>query len=254
MVVFDIVGAQSIAIIGGTGLDSMAGLERGHKDNVQTPYGAPSAALLHGDLFGHPIIFLPRHGPRHDIAPHKVNYRANIWALKQAGVREIIAIAAVGGIYPAIYPGRLCVPDQIIDYTCSRVNTYFEGGSSGVTHVDFTLPYCEPLRQKIIQAARRAGLDAHETGTYGAVEGPRLETAAEIDRLDRDGCHMVGMTGMPEAVLAKELGLCYAACAVCANPAAGRAKGPISMKKVCDTLTDAMAQVRLLLEVLLPRL
>jgi 5'-deoxy-5'-methylthioadenosine phosphorylase len=244
---------ENVAIIGGTGLGSLQGLQRCDEERVETPYGAPSAALLHGDMFGRQIIFLPRHGPGHDIAPHKVNYRANMWALKQVGVQQIIAIAAVGGIHPAITPGRLCIPDQIIDYTCRRENTFFEGGTSGVTHIDFSQPYCGSLREKIIQAARMARLGAYETGTYGATEGPRLETAAEIDRMDRDGCHIVGMTGMPEAALARELELCYATCAVCANPAAGRAEGRISMEKIIDALAGGMKQVQRLLEQLLPR-
>lgn len=245
-------GSERIALIGGTGLDSLEGLERCREVSVETPYGVPSALLLYGKLFGHRIIFLPRHGARHDIAPHKINYRANLWALKQVGAREIISVAAVGGIDPEIAPGRLCIPDQIIDYTYGRVNTFFEGGASGVNHVEFALPYCGSLRQKLIQAARVTDLKAYERGTYGAVEGPRLETAAEIDRLARDGCHMVGMTGMPEAALARELGLCYATCAVCANLAAGRSQEPICIEEIRTTLADGMKRVRRLLEVLLP--
>lgn len=241
----------ALAVIGGTGLTGLDDLKNCRQVTVSTPYGSPSAPLVYGELSGKELIFLARHGQQHTIAPHKINYRANLWALQQTGVKQLIAVAAVGGIHPSMTPQRLAFPDQLIDYTHSRTNTYFEDDLTEVVHIDFTQPYCEALRQKLIQASREVSLDAFESGTYAAVEGPRLETAAEINRLERDGCDMVGMTGMPEAALARELGLCYAACAVCANPAAGRgenASASLSMDAIRTTLARGMEQVNILLK------
>ncbi len=243
------------AIIGGTGLTSLNGLEIVRREVVNTPYGEPSGPLIHGELQGHRVVFLPRHGSGHTIPPHKINYRANIWALKSIGVDKVIAINAVGGIAPEFTPGRLAFPDQIIDYTWSRINTFFEEGLTDVVHIDFTHPYCEKLRALLVWAAGEAGLEAVNFGTYAATQGPRLETAAEIDRLERDGCHMVGMTGMPEAALAREQELCYAACAVVANWAAGRGEGEgISMELIRQHLRQGMQQVCRLLGEVVPRL
>lgn len=239
---------QGLAIIGGTGLTSLKGLQITHREVVNTPYGQPSGPLIHGLLFDNPVVFLARHGYSHTIPPHMINYRANLWALRHLDVHDIIAIAAVGGINPAIYPERLVFPDQIIDYTWGRTHTLFEHDLSRVTHIDFSQPYCEPLRAMLTQAARDAQLGAYESGTYGATQGPRLETAAEINRLARDGCDIVGMTGMPEAALAKELDLRYAACAVCANWAAGRGHGEITIAEVRQTLDRGMKKVERLLE------
>jgi len=239
------------AIIGGTGLTSLNGLEIVRREVVNTPYGEPSGPLTHGELAGHKVVFLPRHGSGHTIPPHKVNYRANIWALKSIGVEKIIAINAVGGISSDLAPGVLVFPDQIIDYTWSRTNTYFEDGLTSVVHIDFTIPYCETLREMLIRAAESTGLNSVNSGTYGATQGPRLETAAEIDRLERDGCHLVGMTGMPEASLAREQELSYATCAVVANMAAGRGENEIiSMELIEQHLKTGMQKVcRLLVEV-----
>ncbi|MCP4406544.1 MAG: S-methyl-5'-thioinosine phosphorylase [Gammaproteobacteria bacterium] len=239
---------ERIAIIGGTGLNVFDELEKRREEQVSTPFGAPSAPLIYGELGDRPVVFLARHGAGHAIAPHRINYRANLWALKQCGAQYIIAVAAVGGIHKEMIPERLSIPNQIIDYTCSRKNTYFDKDLSEVTHIDFTYPYCETLRMKLILASRAGHLKAYENGTYGATEGPRLETAAEIVRLERDGCDMVGMTGMPEAALARELGLCYAACAVCANFAAGRGEGVLSMNEIQDTIARAMVKVRILIK------
>lgn len=241
----------ALAIIGGTGLADLEDLKYRRESFLGTPFGPPSAPLIYGELFGKSVVFLARHGPHHTLAPHKINYRANLWALQQSGVQNVLAIAAVGGINPAITPKRLVFPDQIIDYTCSRVNTFFEDDSKPVVHIEFTQPYCEVLRQKLIQAARHSGLDAFESGTYAATEGPRLETAAEVDRLERDGCDMVGMTGMPEAALARELGLCYATCAVCANLAAGRGEEVLNLDEIRATLDGGTEKLlRLLRQVL----
>jgi len=181
-----------------------------------------------------------------------VNYRANIWALREAGVRNVIAVAAVGGIREDMQPGRLAIPDQIIDYTWSRKHTYFESELSEVTHIDFTRPYSEKIRQLLITSARKHALNALESGVYAATQGPRLETAAEIDRLERDGCIIVGMTGMPEAALARELGVAYAHCAVVANRAAGRGPETITMADIEASLDTGMASVRRLLAAVIP--
>jgi 5'-deoxy-5'-methylthioadenosine phosphorylase len=243
-----------LAIIGGTGLTSLKNLHIIRREVMHTPYGEPSGPLVYGELAGNEVVFLPRHGSGHTIPPHKVNYRANIWALKESGASKVIAVNAVGGIRADMTPARLVIPDQIIDYTWGRTNTYFEEGLNNVTHIDFTHPYCEVMRQQLIKAARSAGLDALTEGCYAATQGPRLETAAEINRLERDGCDLVGMTGMPEAALAREMELCYACCAVVANMAAGRGAGEITMAEIEHHLLDGMAKVRLLLEEVVPHL
>ncbi|HGX93504.1 MAG TPA: S-methyl-5'-thioinosine phosphorylase [Candidatus Tenderia sp.] len=243
-----------VAIIGGTGLTSLKGLEITRREEVTTPYGQPSGPLSYGQLCGKEVVFLARHGDHHTLPPHKINYRANIWALKEAGVARIFAMAAVGGIAEDFPPEKLAVPDQLIDYTWSRKNTFFEEGLEEVVHVDFTFPYDEALRQALISACREAGVDVCESGVYGATQGPRLETAAEINRLERDGCTMVGMTGMPEAVLARELGLAYATCAVCVNWGAGRSDGEITMKEIEASLTVGAERIRAMLEKLIPAL
>jgi len=238
----------SFAIIGGSGLDRLDGIDSSHSESVATPYGDPSDSLTIGSLHGENIIFLARHGAAHTIPPHKVNYRANLWALKQAGADTIISVCAVGGIRADIKPGKIIIPDQIIDYTWSREHTLYDQDLEAVTHIDFTEPYCEKLRQALIDAAREAGIDIISTATYGATQGPRLETAAEINRQEKDGCDIVGMTGMPEASLARELGLCYATIAVSANDAAGRGTGPIEMDEITNNLDSGMRHVRLILQ------
>jgi 5'-deoxy-5'-methylthioadenosine phosphorylase len=237
----------TLAIIGGTGLTSLETLTITRREMVQTPYGEPSGPLTHGELCGTQVVFLPRHGRAHTIPPHRVNYRANLWALQHIGVRHVLAVAAVGGIRDDMAPGHLAIPNQIVDYTYGRAQTFFDGDHQPVTHVDFTSPYCQVLRRALVDGGSRAGVDPITDGTYGATQGPRLETAAEIDRLARDGCDLVGMTGMPEAVLARELGLCYATCAVVANWAAGRAPGEISMDDIDANLKVGMERVRALL-------
>jgi len=243
---------SDIAIIGGTGLTSIKSLEITRREMVRTPYGEPSGPLTHGMLCGQSVVFLARHGHGHTIPPHDVNYRANIWALKSIGVKNILAVAAVGGIRDDLVAGKLVIPDQIIDYTWSRGNTFFDRGEGPVKHIDFTWPYCESMRQLALDAAKKANIDISDTATYAATQGPRLETAAEINRLERDGADIVGMTGMPEAALARELELCYACCAVVANRAAGRGEGEILLAEIEENLTNAMNQVEQLLEVLLP--
>lgn len=242
-----------LAIIGGTGLTSLKNLEIINREVVHTPYGEPSGPLTHGAMGGKEVLFLARHGYGHTIPPHKVNYRANTWALKEAGADHIIAVNAVGGIRADMTPGRIVFPHQVIDYTWNRINTYFEEGLTHVTHIDFTEPYCTGLRQMLIDGAKAIGLDAVEEGVYATTQGPRLETSAEIDRLERDGCDLVGMTGMPEAALARELDICYACCAVVANMAAGRGEGAITMEDIEQNLNDGMDRVRALLELVAPQ-
>ena len=243
-----------IAIIGGTGLTSINGLEIIGREIVQTPFGEPSGPLVQGILSSNKVYFLPRHGAGHIIPPHKINYRANIWALKEAGVEKVIAVNAVGGIREDMQPGVLSVPDQIIDYTVSRTNTFFEEGLKHVVHIDFTNPFCESLRKDIIDAASTHSIKIIKEGTYAATQGPRLETAAEINRLEQDGCHLVGMTCMPEAALAREKELCYASISVVANLAAGRGAEDITMEVIEKNLNNGMEQVRKLLEAVIPKL
>lgn len=240
-----------LGIIGGSGLTKLANLQITHRQVMRTPYGEPSGALTFGKISDHEVIFLARHGYGHTIPPHQVNYRANMWALHAAGVSSVVSVAAVGGIHADLKPGTIVIPDQIIDYTYGRKNTYFEGSKDKpVVHLEFTQPYCQKMRDLCMRAADGAG-EAHiDRGVYAAMQGPRLETAAEINRLERDGATMVGMTGMPEAALAKELGLCYAAIAVVSNYAAGRGTSAevVHYEEVDLILKHAMSRVRSILE------
>ena len=245
---------SKIAIIGGTGLTSIKGFEITGREIVQTPFGEPSGPLVQGILAGHNVYFLPRHGAGHTIPPHKINYRANIWALKEAGIEMVIAVNAVGGIRDDMQPGTLIIPDQVIDYTVSRTNTFFEEGLKQVVHIDFTEPFCEDLRQFIIAAAETASIAIIKEGTYAATQGPRLETAAEVNRLEKDGCHLIGMTCMPEAALAREQELCYASISVVANLAAGRGTEELTMDVIEKNLNTGMERARQLLEAVIPTL
>lgn len=242
----------AIAIIGGSGLTNLKNLRITRREVFRTPYGEPSAPMVYGQLGGQEVVFLPRHGPGHTIPPHEINYRANIWALKATGISKVIAVAAVGGISDRLSPSDLVFPDQIIDYTYGREHTFFGSDQRLVTHVDFTHPYCAELRKILIEAARKVDSASTEHATYAATQGPRFESAAEVRRLERDGADIVGMTGMPEAGLARELGLCYATIAVVANPAAGKAKDEISLSEIETTLESGMVKVRSLLEAALP--
>ncbi|MDN5871914.1 MAG: S-methyl-5'-thioinosine phosphorylase [Nitrococcus sp.] len=246
---------MTLAIIGGTGLTSLNGLEIERREMVHTPYGEPSGPITHGVLDGKPIMFLARHGSGHTIPPHRINYRANIWSLKHLEANWILAVAAVGGIAEDMAPGRLAFPNQIIDYTCCRDHTFFGENLAQVVHIDFTEPYDRGLRSLLVESAHAAGIDAVGHGTYGATQGPRLETAAEIRRMARDGCAMVGMTGMPEAALARELELPYATCAVVANWGAGlHGQSVVAMAQIESMLRAGMGQVRRLLTELVPKL
>jgi 5'-methylthioadenosine phosphorylase len=227
------------AIIGGSGLAKLSALSDTRRQVMRTPYGEPSGALTFGQFAGREVVFLARHGYGHTIAPHEINYRANIWALKELGVEGVIAVATVGGIRSEYGPGTLVLPDQIIDYTHSRQSTFFSGAGGAVVHVDFTQPYSARLRSLLLAASSRCGEPVHDGGVYACTQGPRLETAAEIERIARDGGDLVGMTGMPEAALAREAELEYAALCVVVNHAAGRGS---SAQRIELTQLDAMMQ------------
>jgi 5'-methylthioinosine phosphorylase len=241
-----------LGIIGGSGLSKLGNMQVSQRKAVPTPYGEPSGPLALGRVAGSEVAFLARHGERHTIAPHEVNYRANLWALKEAGVDCVVSVVSVGGIRQELGPGKLLVPHQIIDYTWGRRSTYYEGEGAPVSHIDFTEPYSQGLRQRIMDAAAHCGERVADRGVYAATQGPRLETAAEIDRLERDGADIVGMTGMPEAVLAREISLEYAAIAVIANYAAGRGESQhaVPMDRIEAVLEEAMARVRRIIEAL----
>jgi 5'-methylthioinosine phosphorylase len=239
-----------LAIIGGSGLTKLANLEVGRRKVARTPYGEPSGAITFGRIGSREVLFLARHGYGHTIAPHEVNYRANLWALKQAGADSVVSVASVGGIRNDIWPGTILLPHQVIDYTWGRASTFFEGPGAPVNHIDFTEPYSRELRARLLKAAAASGERVMDGGVYAATQGPRLETAAEINRLERDGADIVGMTGMPEAPLAREISLEYAAIAVVANYAAGRgdSERAVPLDRIEAVLDEAMGRVRRIIE------
>jgi len=240
-----------LGIIGGSGLTQLASLEVDRRELVRTPYGEPSGVLAFGRIGVQEVVFIARHGHGHTIAPHRVNYRANLWALvKAAGVEGIVSVASVGGIRADLGPGALVVPHQIIDYTWGRSQTFDEGGEAPVVHVDFTEPYDRSLRERLLCAAEGIGLSVSGGAVYAATQGPRLETAAEINRLEQDGADIVGMTGMPEAVLARELETPYAAICAVANWAAGRGDSvsAIAFGKLEAVLQESLGKVRRIIE------
>lgn len=244
-----------IAIIGGSGLTRLANLEITHREIVRTPYGEPSGPLTWGRIGEAQVAFLARHGYGHTLAPHEINYRANLWALQSKGITRVIAVCTVGGIAPDLTAGTVVVPDQIIDYTWGRPSTYFEGAEQPVTHIDFTFPYSEAMRRAAIEAAAAVDIAVVDGGTYAAVQGPRLETKAEIDRFERDGATMVGMTGMPETALAREIGLEYASLGVVVNAAAGRGTSAraIPLQDIGPVIEESMAKVRMIVAKLVER-
>jgi 5'-deoxy-5'-methylthioadenosine phosphorylase len=238
-----------LAIIGGSGLTRLSVLEVTHRQVVRTPFGEPSCALTFGRIGGANVVFIARHGYGHSLAPHEINYRANLWALKQQNIRGVIAIGAVGGIRADMQPGAIALPEDLIDYTWGREHTYFEGLDKPVVHADFTHPYCPKLRQRLLDAAQLEAIGLIDGGVYACTQGPRLESAAEINRLERDGADIVGMTGMPEAALARELELPYALLTVVANYAAGRedSQHKVDFSSASDVLGAAMQSVERLL-------
>jgi 5'-methylthioinosine phosphorylase len=243
---------SAIAVIGGTGMNEWPGLEILRHQPVGTPYGEPAAPLTYGRVRGVDVIFLARHGVGHKYPPHLINYRANLWALREAGVRNVIAIAAVGGIARTLPPAAVAVPKDLIDYTYGRDHTYSDG-MLPLKHADFSAPYSAALRKALLAGARGAKIRLVDGGVMGVTQGPRLESPAEIRRLQRDGCTMVGMTGMPEAALARELDLGYAALAVSVNWAAGLGSGDIH-GEIERSLAQGMKKVRAVLAKTLPAL
>jgi len=248
---------DSLGLIVGSGFDRL-GLDVAARSPTKTPYGEPSSPVLTVRIGAHRVACIARHGERHALAPHEINYRANLWALHERGVRTCIGLNTVGAIAPGFGPGDLAVPDQLIDYTSGRAATFGAEGAVGretapafaalppsmaVVHVDFTEPFDAVLRGRLAAAVADCGYGTRR-GTYGVTQGPRLETAAEIDRLARDGCAMVGMTAMPEAVLARELGWAYAICAVAVNYAAGRSPEGVPMAaEIAASLGSGMARL-----------
>ena len=233
-----------LAVIGGSGLYNFPGLENATRHAVNTPYGPASGDVVVGTFAGKRIAFLARHGESHTLPPHRVNYRANVWALHSLGARRVIGVNAVGGIRADMGPRVIVVPDQLIDYTHGRYTSFCDVDGAEVKHIDFSEPYTESLRRQLLAGARAAGVAAIDGGCYGATQGPRLETRAEIARMKRDGCDLVGMTGMPEAVLARELGLDYACLALVANFAAGCGEeAEISIEEIFAHLAAATAEV-----------
>ena len=242
---------MTVAIIGGTGLCELDGFVLKEALDITTPFGETSAPILVGLVAGRPIYFLARHGKPHRIPPHRINYRANIWALDSIGINKIIAVNAVGGIAEHMGPAHISIPDQIIDYTTRRVGSYCDDDREMPTHIDFSFPFDEELRKILITKSEVLSLDYSAGGVYGCTEGPRLETAAEINCLEKDGCHIVGMTAMPEAALAREKGIAYASISLVVNMAAGRSETIITMGDIEEALKSGIASVyKLLREVL----
>lgn len=244
----------TIAIIGGTGLSQLEGFVLTDSLEIDTPYGKPSAAILSGVLGDKTICFLARHGQPHRIPPHRINYQANLWALHTLGVQQIIAVNAVGGITQHMTASHINIPDQVIDYTYRRNGSFCDDDSAMPLHIDFSYPFDEHMRSVLINKAKQLNLDFSVGGVYGCTEGPRLETAAEIKRMAQDGCDVVGMTLMPEAALARELGIAYVSVCVIANKAAGCSEGVITMEEIEKALHLGMARTHQLLKAALPEL
>lgn len=240
---------NKLGLIAGTGFTDW--LAEGERHSVRTPYGDPSAAIVENRLGNCQVFYLPRHGNPHQLAPHKVNYRANIHALHTLGVKRIAAVNVVGSIRPEWPSGSLIVPEQIIDYTWGRAHTFFEvidRAEQPIEHIDFTHPYSLPLRQALLQAGEEAGLGVIGGGCYAATQGPRLESAAEVQRIKRDGGDVIGMTGMPEASLARELGIEYASICLVSNLAAGIADSELSIEQIMHNVKQGTERVRQLID------
>lgn len=238
---------KTIAVIGGTGLCDWPGAEVLEETAVETPFGMPSAMLQRIRYKSAEFLFLARHGHGHEIPPHAINYRANISALKQAGVDAVIAVNAVGGISERFVAGVIAIPDQINDYTWGRAHTFFDGENGKVEHIDFSYPYSQDLRSRLANAAVDANIAFEDYGVYAVTQGPRLETAAEIRRLANDGNDIVGMTAMPEAALAREAGLEYASVSLVVNPGAGLSDNLITMEDIRAVIDTGMLQVKAIL-------
>lgn len=246
---------KRIAIIGGTGLNQMDGVSQTAQHSVSTEFGSPSSDIFELSYRvnnqDYEFFFLPRHGSPHTIAPHRINYRANIAALKSLEVEKIVAVNAVGSIDPSLKPTNIVLPEQVIDYTHARENSFFDGTVHPLDHFDFSAPFNTELQDECKTAASAADVPMVVGGVYGVTQGPRLETAAEIRRMSQDGCTLVGMTLMPEAVLARELGIPYAALCLVVNPAAGVSTSVITMEEIHQAVADGMGQMHILLQRLL---
>jgi 5'-methylthioadenosine phosphorylase len=237
---------SKIGLIGGSGLYGIDGFVLKKKQAVNTPYGKPSDRYLLGKIGKTEVVFLPRHGSRHNIPPHMINYRANVWGLHKLGVDRILSISAVGGIRKDLRPGDIVILDQVLDMTSNRKSTFYDG-KDGVIHIDFTEPYCPELRETLQKAGRRVRVPLKKGGTYVAVEGPRLETASEIRSFSILGGDVVGMTGMPEAALARELEICYSGLSVVANYAAGISKRKLTVAEVMAAMKATTDNIKRLL-------
>tara|TARA_R110000824_G_scaffold288508_3_gene476745 strand:- start:69375 stop:70133 length:759 start_codon:yes stop_codon:yes gene_type:complete len=241
---------SDIGIIGGSGFYRLnTGLtdQQLSYQEIETPYAKQKVKLAQERLANRPVYFLPRHGEQHNLPPHKINYRSNLWALKEAGVTSIIAVNAVGGIKHGLSPGTIVIPDQLIDYTWGREHSFFDGLNSLHDHCDFTFPYDSRLREILLEAAATLKMPVSNGGCFACTQGPRLETAAEIQKLKRDACDIVGMTGMPEAVLARELGIAYVCIALVVNPAAGLSDELISLDAIKKVLSTGLDDIRSLI-------
>ncbi len=238
---------SKIGVIGGSGLYEIQGFTLRKKKKLATPFGNPSEQYLIGEIDNTEVIFLPRHGKHHNIPPHMINYRANIWGFKELGVDRILSISAVGGIKKGLKPGDIVILDQILDMTKKRDSTFYDG-KDGIYHIDFTEPFCNELRKQLLKAGKATGLKLKNGGTYVAVEGPRLETASEIKSFGILGGDVVGMTGMPEASLARELEICYAGLSVVANYAAGISKRKLTVAEVMEAMKDTTDNLKSLLK------
>lgn len=244
--------AIDLAIIGGTGLYQWQELTTRRAASIETPYGNPSAPIMMGQWLGKQVAFLPRHGKTHELPPHAINYCANLYALHTLGAQKIVSINAVGGIHKnTLSPPHLVIPNQIIDYTHGRIASFFNVSGDPMKHIDFTDPFCEQLRRHLIRAAQSVGACFSDTGTYGCTQGPRLESRAEIIRMERDGCDIVGMTGMPEACLARELDIHYASLSIVVNPAAGKTQNLIELAVIQDNMTKGVRKVKQIIAELL---
>jgi 5'-methylthioadenosine phosphorylase len=236
---------MEIAIIGGTGVYDPYMLTNSREVKVETPYGAITPTV--GEFKGEEVVFLPRHGSEHSVPPHRVNYQANIWGLRSMGVKRVISTTAVGSLNPQMFPGDLVIIDQFIDFTKSRPHTFYEGGEFGVVHVDYTEPYCPEVREVILKAATDLKFKAHDHGVYVCTEGPRFETPAEIRMFSQLGGDLVGMTNIPEVVLAREAAICYATISMVTNFAAGIAAGPLTHEEVVEIMAKNTERLKKLI-------
>lgn len=244
---------SEIAVIGGSGVYSMAEIKDAKQISVSTPYGA-SPEILVGLLSGRKVAFIPRHGKEHTVPPHLVNYRANIWALNKLGVKRIIATTASGSVNPKLRIGEIALLTQFLDFTKCRPQTFYEGGKSGVVHIDVSEPYCPELRSILLESAKKLGIKVHPKATYACTEGPRFETSAEIKAFGKLGVDLVGMTNVPECVLARELEMCYAAIGIVTNLGAGISKTKLSHAYVLKLMNKNIKKVQDLILETIPRI